>query len=149
MDHLLLMLERMRLLDMIAYWGKSTHATYYCQSKLKIIRRFKSKYYHLNILRPTPLLWPPAGPDIPMMWCQEAYSLWPLIKPFDQEVNLTVAFGTICQLRSAALQYFVGDMMVANPTSIVLTTDKRLVGQPCRPMYGFSSTTLHSHGMMA
>jgi hypothetical protein len=145
MDDLLLMLERMRLLDMISYWGKHTHATY--QGKLKIIRRFESKF-QLQILRPSPLLRPPTGPEIPLMWCQEAYSLRPSTKRFDKDVALTLTFGTIRQLRSAASQYFAWDMMIAHPTSVVLTKDRRLVGQPCRPTDGFGST-LHSRGMMA
>ena len=143
-DSLLLMLERMRLLDMFAYWSKDTHSTY--QGKLKIIRRFESTF-QLGILQPTPLLRPPSGPDIPLMWCQEAYSLRPSTKRFDKDVALTLAFGTIRQLRSAASQYFAWDMMVAHPTSVVLTKDQRLIGQPCRPTDGFSST-LHSRGMM-
>jgi hypothetical protein len=144
-DRLLLMLERMRLLDMIAYWGKNTHTTY--QSKLRVIRRFEQQF-DLDILRPTPLLRPPDGPDIPLMWCQEAYSLRPSTKRYDKDVALTLTFGTIRQLRSAASQYFAWDMMIAHPTSVVLTKERRLVGQPCRPTDGFSST-LHSRGMMA
>ena len=99
----------MRLLDMLAYWSKGTHTTY--QSKLRVIRRFEARH-DLKILRPTPLLRPPGGPDIQLMWCQEAYSLRPSTKRFDRDVALTLTFGTIRQLRSAASQYFAWDMMI-------------------------------------
>lgn len=144
MDDHLLLLERMRILDMLSYWGKATHSSY--QQKLRVIRRFELRF-RVQILRPTALSRPPSGPEIPLMWCQEAYSLRPSTKRYDQDVALTLSFGTIRQLRSAASQYFSWDMMVSHPKPVLLTKERSLVSQHCRPTDGFSST-LHARGMM-
>jgi hypothetical protein len=95
----------MRLIDMAHYWSKCTHATY--QGKLRVIRTFES-HYDIGVLRPTPLLRPPNGREIPLMWCQEAYSLRhsPSKRNEDPELS-TLAFSSIRQLRSAASSQFL------------------------------------------
>jgi hypothetical protein len=71
-DWQLLALERMWLIDMAHYWALKTHKTY--QSKLGIIRSFESRY-GVQVLKPTPLVRPPNGTDVSLMWCQESYGL--------------------------------------------------------------------------
>ena len=71
-DWKLLCLERMRLIDTAHYWAAGTHKTY--QDRLKVIRNFESAF-DFRILVATPLFRPPSGPEIPLMWCQESYSL--------------------------------------------------------------------------
>ena len=113
-DWKLLCLERMRLIDMAHYWATGTHQTY--RSKLSVFRSFES-HFDFRFLRPTPLLRPPAGPEIPLMWCQEAYSLRPgNPRRTTGTDDVTLAFSTIRGLRSAASQYFAWDMMVSNPS---------------------------------
>ena len=71
-DFQLLMLERIRILDIVSYWAKSTHNTY--KTKFKVIQQFE-ELFGLKILEPTYLEEPPTSIDIPLMWCQELYSL--------------------------------------------------------------------------
>lgn len=147
LDQPLLCLERMRILDMASYWARSTHSTY--QGKLRQIRRFEETFdLRHAILRPTPLDRPPGGPEIPLMWCQEAYSLRPSTKAYDRDVDIRVSFSAIRQFRSAASQYMAWDALVSRPDQVFLGQDRRLVYQPCRPTDGLSYT-LHSKGMRA
>ncbi len=64
----------MRVLDMAHYWALGTHAKY--QGKLTAISDFETAFgLRECILRPTPLLRPPTGADIGLMWMMESYSL--------------------------------------------------------------------------
>jgi hypothetical protein len=85
--------ERMRLIDMAHFWAKGTHTTY--SAKLSIIRTFGANF-GFQVLKPTPLPRPPAGPESPLMWCQEAYSLRPgHSRRQDGQDDLTLAFSTV------------------------------------------------------
>jgi hypothetical protein len=64
--------ERMPLIGMASYWSKRTHKTY--QGKIQVIRAFEVDF-DIPVLSSTPLTQPPNGREIPLMWCQEAYSL--------------------------------------------------------------------------
>lgn len=143
-DWHLLCFERMRLIDMAHYWSKRTHETY--QGKLRVIRTFES-HYGIRVLRPTPLLRPPNGREIPLMWCQEAYSLRHSPSKRNEDPALsTLAFSTIRQLRSAASQFLTWDLMVARPSAAFMDNHKRVIEQPCRPTDGLAYT-LHATGM--
>jgi hypothetical protein len=110
-DWHLLCFERMRLIDMAHYWSKRTHDTY--QGKLRVIRTFEASY-DTRVLRSTPLLCPPHGREIPLMWCQEAYSLrHSPSKRHEDPALSTLAFSTIRQLRSAASQFLTWDLIRA------------------------------------
>jgi hypothetical protein len=136
----------MRLIDMAHYWAKGTHTTY--QDRLKVIRNFEG-VFGFDILQPTRLLCPPAGPDIPIMWCQESYSLRKGSKRRQDGSNdLTLAFSTVRGLRSAVSQYMAWDMMVAHPAATYMDERKRILHVPCRPTDSLSST-LHAAGMGA
>jgi hypothetical protein len=91
-DGHLLALKGMRLLDMAHSWSTGTHSTY--QSKLGIIPHLEA-LFDLQILRLTTLLRPPGGSDIPLMWCQDAYSLCRFTKRREAQGDLTLAFSTI------------------------------------------------------
>jgi len=143
-DWKLLCLERMRLIDMAHYWAIGTHKTY--QDRLKIIRNFEGAF-DFRILRPTFLTHPPAGPEIPLMWCQESYSLRRgAARRQSDAADLTLAFSTIRSLRSAASQYFAWDSMVSQPLASFMDDRKRILQIPCRPTDNLS-TTLHAGGM--
>jgi hypothetical protein len=136
--------ERMRLIDMAHYWAKGTHTSY--SAKLGIIRNFGANF-GFQVLKPTPLPRPPAGPEIPLMWCQEAYSLRPgHSRRQDGQDDLTLAFSTVRSLRSAASQYFAWDLMVAHPNEAYLDDRKRIIKQACRPTDGLGPT-FHAGGM--
>jgi hypothetical protein len=137
-------LERMRLIDMAHYWAKGTHATY-C-AKLSIIRNFSSNF-GFQVLKPAPLPRPPAGPEIPLMWCQEAYGLRPgHSRRQDSQDDLTLVFPTVRSLRSAASQYFAWGLMVAHPNEAYLDDRKHIIKQACRPADGLGPT-FHAGGI--
>lgn len=140
----LLALERMRILDMMSYWAKGTHDTY--QSKLNIVHRFE-QHFDVSILTPTQLDRPPCGPEIPLMWCLEAYSTRTSSRSKEDGIFVALQYDTIRQLRSAASQFWTWDTMVASPSSI-LTSDRRILSQQCRPSDRLSMT-LHASGLRA
>jgi hypothetical protein len=145
-DWKLLCLERMRLIDTAHYWAAGTHKTY--QDRLKVIRNFESAF-DFRILVATPLFRPPSGPEIPLMWCQESYSLRRGAARRQSEVNdLTLAFSTIRSLRSAASQFFAWDSMVSQPSVSFMDDRKRILQLPCRPTDNLNST-FHAAGMSA
>jgi hypothetical protein len=114
----------MHLINMAHYWYKRTHATY--QGKIRVICTFES-HYDIRVLRPTPLLRPPNGREIPLMWCQEAYSLCHSPSKPNKEPKLsTSTFSTICQLRSAASQFLTWDIMVASPNAAFMDNDNHV-----------------------
>jgi hypothetical protein len=126
-DGELMALERMRLLDMAHHWSVGTHTTY--QGKLRIVRKFEDRY-GVNILLPTPLLWPPHGVDIPLMWCQEAYSLRLSPAKRSEGTNMNLAFSTVRQLCSAVSQFLTWDMMVATPGAF-MDQQRGVLQLPC------------------
>lgn len=69
---LVLMLERMCMIDMACAWDPKTLTSY--QAHLRRIRRFEVQY-GVSALVPTPLTRPPVTPAIPLMWVQQQYSL--------------------------------------------------------------------------
>jgi hypothetical protein len=86
----------MRILDMAHYWAAGTHKTY--QDRLKVLRNFEGTF-GFRILQPTHLTSPPAGPDIPVQWCQESYSLRRgAARRQDGTSKLTLAFSTVRSL---------------------------------------------------
>jgi hypothetical protein len=130
-DWQLLALERMRLIDMAHYWAVNTHKTY--GTKLQILRNFGTTY-GFTVLQSTPLLRPLDGPEIFIIWCQEAYGLRPgHSRRKDNSDDLTLAFLTIRSIRSAASQFFAWDMMVSKPHEAYLDDRKRIIQQGCRP----------------
>ena len=134
-DILLLMLERVRLLDIISSWAKGTHATY--KSKLNVIKQFETTF-SVPVLEPSPLLEPKSGPEIPLMWCQLWYSLRHTTKKYDRDVHLPISFGTVRALRSAASQWLALDALNAAPSGSYMTQEKKVVHQECRPTDGLA-----------
>jgi hypothetical protein len=121
----LMALERMRLIDMAHYWATNTHKTY--GSKLQILRNFGGTY-GFEVLKPTLLVRPSDGPEIPLMWCQEAYGLRPgHSRRKDNSDDLTLAFSTIRSIQSGASQFFAWDMMVSRPHEAYLDDRKRII----------------------
>ena len=143
-DTPLLMLERMRLLDIISYWAKGTHATY--NSKIRVIHDFERRF-GVQILKPTPLEHPPMDRSIPLMWCQQLYSLRHSTAKYDKDVAVPLAFSTIRALRSAAAQYMTLDSLSVHPSSY-FNRDNKLIHQDCRPTDS-APYTLMTKGMLS
>ena len=140
-DTQLLMLERMRIIDMAWSWSAGTHRSY--QSKLRQIRAFEESF-SLPILRPTVLLEPPSSPDIPLMWCIEASSTRLTRHKSRGYESTPISFTTVRQLRSAASQYWAWDFLVTHPSASMLTREQRLVNQVCRPSDSYAFSLLSS-----
>ena len=131
-DTALVLLERMRIIDMAHNWALGTHKSY--QSKNRILRDFEVSF-RLPLLRPTLLKHPPNSLSIPLMWAQERYSLYPARwKRYSNSPSSTVVFGSIRGLRSAAAQFYALDLVTANPDRIMMDAKSRpVVVQGCLP----------------
>jgi hypothetical protein len=116
-DTELLMLERLRLIDMANAWASGTDDQY--QLKLSIIRSFERKH-RFQFLGVQPLAFPPNTIDIPIMWMQISYSL--RLRPSTRRGDgSTISMATVRHLRSAAASQFLGwEMMVQNPLNTFL-----------------------------
>ena len=102
-DFALLMLERVRQVDISNKWASNTLKGY--QSKYNIFAEF-DKTFHTTSLPATCLSHPPNGPSISTMWTQEWYMLFPADwrrKNPLREKNIT--FGTGRGLRLAASHF--------------------------------------------
>ena len=144
-DWKLLCFERMRLLDMAHSWAEGTHSMY--QSKIRFLHRFEHAF-GVPILSRAPLAKPPVSAEIPLMWAQLSYSLQPGRRRTPDGTRLTLSYGTIRQLRSAASQYMAWDMMVRYPGHVYMDQGKRVIHQACRPTDSLGATMFAS-GMKA
>jgi hypothetical protein len=141
-DWKLMCFERMRILDMSHYWSLGTHAKY--QGKLNAIRQFEADFdLDHRILRPTPIIRPPTGPDIGLMWLMESYSLRTTKLRGTDELQL-LSNATVRQLRSATSQYLAWDLMVSKPDRVYLDQQRRVICQPCRATEGLGCSLFAS-----
>ena len=144
-DAQLMQFERMSILDKAWYLAENTHRSY--QVKLDQIVRFE-RATGVRILRPTFLVRPAAGPEIPLMWCQEAYSLKASPMKRNEGADLTLSFTTVRQFRSALGHYQVMDMAVADPTGAHINQAKQVLGAPGRSTDSLVFS-LHAAGLKA
>jgi hypothetical protein len=145
-DWKLMCFERMRLLDMVHYWAKDTHAKY--QGKLNALRTFELDYAASGrFLRPSLLLKPPATTDIPLMWLQESYSLRRSNHKHDDDLR-TLSNAVMRQFRSAMSQYQAWDLMVYQPGAVLFYAKNLIICQPCRVTDGLAHS-LFSAGISA
>ncbi|CAJ1946038.1 unnamed protein product [Cylindrotheca closterium] len=136
-DLLLLMLERVRMLDIISSWAKGTHASY--KSKLSIIRQFETNFA-IQVLQPTALLEPPSGPDISPS-CGVRNGTASAIPPR----NTT----EVLKLPSALAQSEPSDRPLPNtPQNAYMSQDNKVLYQDCRPTDSLSFH-LFAKGMVA
>jgi hypothetical protein len=115
-DFALLMLERVRLVDISNKWASNTLKGY--QSKYNIFAEF-DRTFHTASLPATRLSHPPKGPSISTMWTQEWYMLFPADwrrKNPLREKNIT--FGTGRGLRSAASHFWLMDLLYTHPENL-------------------------------
>jgi hypothetical protein len=130
-DRSLLMLERIRLIDMCHNWALGTHTQY--QGKLKILRGFETTF-GVSVLKATVLDRPPSPPAIPIMWAQQQYSLRPGRARGSEPAPACITFASVRGLRSAANQYFSWNLQVSNPETAMNETASRAVLTPgCLP----------------
>jgi hypothetical protein len=75
------------------------------------------------------LLWPPAGPDISIMWLMELYSLR-TTKIRGTDDNKFLSNSSVWPLPSTTSQYLAWDLMVSKSDSTFLDQQLRLICQP-------------------
>jgi hypothetical protein len=129
-DTVLLMLERAWLIDLTNHWARGTLKTY--QSKFNIIDDFVTNL-HVSVLTPSPLLYPPNGDAIPLMWAQDRYSLYPAEWHRRNSTLLDpIKFGSIRAIRSAASHFWMWDLLLAHPEQLTLGfKDRPVVVEGC------------------
>jgi hypothetical protein len=146
-DRKLLCFDRIRILDLVHFWSAGTTSTY--QSKLKVVDLFDATYdlpaTTGRILRRTRLERHHTGPEIPLQWLQESYSLR-LMKGRDGDLH-PLSFETTRQLRSAGSQFYAWESLCAG-TPAHFDPQRRLLLQASRPAGSFSYT-LFTGGMGA
>lgn len=120
-DLSLLMLERMRLVDQANAWARGTHQSY--QGKLRRIRRFERRY-EVRCLEPTALLRPPRSASIPLMWCQQQYTLEQPHGRHSQSGD-RISYQSSRALRSAASFYYTWDLQIAHPDRAMRDDQRR------------------------
>ena len=129
-DQQLLVLERIRMIDIACSWSSSTHTNY--QSQLRHIRRFERKH-GLTVLHTPKLLRPSSAAIIPMQWYMESHSLRLATHSSRDMRPAPIAFGSVRSLRSATAQFYQAHASIAFPDSSFLNKEGRLIYQKCRP----------------
>ena len=130
-DLILLCLERMRIIDIAHYWSKNTHKRY--QGFLRAADHFQARYPGVPLLdHSPPPLRPHFGPDIPLQWMEEEYTLRP-----GKEGNIT--YSTVRGLRSA-VAFHEGLRHLNAGDSLYFDRSHRLLSHSGRYTDGASST---------
>lgn len=141
-DTQLVALERMRILDIAHSWAPRSHEAYGVY--LREIRRFEERW-DINILSVPQLRVPPSPPIIPLMWCQEAYSLRPGGRG-QRQGGGQVSFSTVRQLRAAVSHMEAWTQVVTDPEGGYLDQSRRLIQGACRGTDSVGAT-LFAKGM--
>jgi hypothetical protein len=119
-ERALMMLERMRILDMVHQWAPGTIDQY--KGKIRLIRQFEQTF-QCKVLREPELAAPICIEAVPLMWAQQFYSLqqrkWhrgtAVLTPDEDRVS----YGTVRTMRSAASLYHTWLTMVEHPGQVV------------------------------
>ena len=144
-DIALLMLERMRLIDVVHAWSKGTHKQY--QVRLNQLRKFEGTF-GIQVLKETHLDAPPSSTAIAIMWAQQRYAIQPTqwrstVSTSTETVN--VKYSTVRSLRSAAAQYYRLDLQMAYPQrALIDAAAHTIVTDGCSPTDELSYTLMSS-----
>lgn len=112
-DTFLMLLERMRLLDIARHWATGTHRQY--QNRLRRISQFE-QLFRVPILRSGSLAFPPRDPAIPLMWAHEFETIRPQPQGRRPDMEHRLQFNTIRSLRSAVSYYLALDSVIRQPS---------------------------------
>ena len=112
----LVMLERMRLIDTVHNWAKSTLGIY--KQKVDCLVHFQQSFGVVIIPTCTSLLHPPVTQCIPAIWAQLQYSIQPGRK------NGTMSFTTVRNLRSAISALHSWLLLTTDPDHVILDGNK-------------------------
>jgi hypothetical protein len=119
-DSALMILERMRVLDMVHQWAPSTAVQY--KGKIRIIQKFE-QLFRCQVLRIPQLTSPPTIEAIPLMWAQQYYSLqqrqWTRSTATVSNGEDRVTYGTVRTMRSAASFYHTWMALIEQPGQLI------------------------------
>lgn len=121
----LLMLERMRMIDMAHAWAYRTIQQY--SSALKWVKTF-STYFDVPILPQTPLIHPPVTHAIPLAWAELNYSLRTTTSKSGE--ILPIKYSTVTFLRSAVGMVHAYDMIQRFPQQLLRDKYRRALVVP-------------------
>ena len=138
----LLLLERMRMIDIANRWAKNTFARY--TYAIRRIRKFE-KRFGVTILRPTKLLAPPVTAAIPLQWAHQDYTLHKPKSGRNKDPD-RVAANSARVLRSATAHYYDLDLHVSHPGQAISTNRRTLLVDPVTSA-GEMSYNLMTSGM--
>ena len=113
-DLCLLMLERMRMIDNLNFWAKSTVKKY--GTSLRYLQRF-GDHFGVQPLQPSTLIAPPCSPAVSLQWALLYYSLRTK-KGKDGEIY-RIGFNTTRHIKSAASMYYTLDMQDKFPRQVL------------------------------
>jgi hypothetical protein len=119
-DVVLLMMERMRMIDMASHWADSTMKKY--GGKLGYLQRF-GIHYGVKVLDAPALMVPPQSPAVPLAWATLLYSLRQTRRRDGEMANLK--YSAIRGLRSAASWYYRMDMLARYPRRVMQDKTRR------------------------
>ena len=141
-DLCLLMLERMRLIDGMNFWAKTTLTKY--GPYVRYLDRF-GKHFGVRPLQPSSLVAPPRSPAVSLQWAELYYSL--RTKKGKDGESHRIGYNTTRQIKSAASVYYIFDMLNAFPRQVLRDRSGRgLIHEyvsPCAEM----SMTFAAKGM--
>lgn len=115
-DLALLLLERVRMIDISCAWKQSTLTTY--GPAVRYIQRFE-KRHGIAALTPTALVRPPVSPALGLQYSQLQYSVEQMAKIATQTSGAPKTFQTTRRLRSAASAWYNMDMQHSYPLQAV------------------------------
>lgn len=112
-DTVLMLLERMRILDIARHWASGTHRQY--QGRLNRLAQFE-RLFHLRVLHPGHLDTPPRDAAIPLMWAHEFETIRPQPRGRRADLEHRLQFNTIRSLRSAVSYFLALDSVIRQPS---------------------------------
>jgi len=144
-DRQLLCLERMRMIDAAHAWAPSSMAGVHL--RLRNLAAFGVKF-GFQICQPPVIPAPPCSPIIPILWAISHYTLQvsrSSLRSHGEDHHIT--YNTARGLQSAASAFFAWTRMLAYPSIVFQSPERRLLGNPWLSPTDSLLATLTHRGM--
>ena len=132
-DVTILLLERMRMIDIANRWAKGTLTRY--TYAIRRIRNFE-KQFNVSILRTTKLVAPPVSPAIPLQWAHQHYTLHTTKSGKNKGDRISANGARV--LRSAASHFADLDLQVSCPGKVFQDNGRTVMVEHVTPSSEFS-----------
>jgi hypothetical protein len=138
-DIQLLMLERMRLIDMAHAWASST-----LQGTARYLGRLSNfgQKYGIDLFPKAPITQPPRSAVIPLLWAVLEYTL-----QTSRKTGEGIKYNTARSLQSAASAYHLWEKMLQFPGHMYRDRDNNVIGASHLSPTDSVITTLSNKGM--